>query len=127
MRGSKRTWKCNKGCKLTEEPCEHLEKLLPKEGSGCFKPENSIYRNMENLGNITLDWGTGAQTEEGLRLMLEKHHMLEHEIEVLVERFVHNRTFKQIKEDLGFTAISAVFGVYQQSLTKLRSKIERKA
>ncbi len=122
---STRPWKCSHGCKVTKTPCEHLEALLPKPETGNSRQVKLRYMaDPESLGVFNPDFflAGGPEVEERFVNLLRKFGLGMHEILLLTDRFVHNKTIAEITRDRGYTSTGVTFYIFRIALNTLKER-----
>ena len=126
---SKRTWACPAKCDLNKGPCKHLEELLPHPERGSNRQVKLLYTDkVEFLGNEEFQDGpyavVGAGQDEIDRFItkVKEYGLPEHQILILLDKFVHNKTIAEITKDRGFTSPGIVFYLYKKAIEILRER-----
>ena len=95
---------------------------MPKEIKGMY----NYSWHTEDKANTAADklkelWGDSSDAK--IKKILKDNKMLDYEEEVLLDRYVDNKTLKQIAETKGFTSPSVVLMVLKQALAKLKRRM----
>lgn len=115
--GSKKIWKCKAGCRVTKDPCPHLERLLCEPNSASPKFE-SVYKRT----NRSVDKSVLQQEErtESLRQKLEEKDLDPITINILVLRYTYDETFSVIDKELKIGNVETVKRLHDEALKRLR-------
>lgn len=130
-------WACEHGCdqaryiKTTGGYCPHLEKLLgagkgkkPK-GEATGKNSKLVYfHDMGRVPDTPLDVYEGNETDDEaeLRGKLAAAGLSEKKIDVVVDRLVRGKTFREIAADHGYAAKAAAKVAYDDAVKQLRRR-----
>lgn len=105
----KESWACPEGCDVSTSVCRHLEKSLelPTNNTGFFTRhrvtgKKARYIYLGDLSNVIPDKNDTrpiGEIEDEFRKYISKHLTNPLQIDILVDRFVYNKTFKRIAED----------------------------
>jgi hypothetical protein len=122
----KDAWKCPKKCAMKDgKPCSHLEALLPRPERGSHKQVKLYYTDkIERVANEQAQYlRTPTQNEiNGIIRTLQKYGLPEHQIAILLDKFVDNKTLAEITRDRGFTSAGVTYYLYKLALDTLRAR-----
>lgn len=65
--------------------------------------------------------------EQELKLRDKYAYLSPFEMEIIVHKFIHNRTFEAIQKRIGFETLTGVFRTYKKSLVKIKNRIEKES
>lgn len=136
-------WECKHGCNQKEYVektggyCPHLEALLgPKGGRHRGSDVSFLSADLpsaptpedEYLRREAAQWGEDDEPdllmddEEILRRKLRKMGLPKKKAEVVVQRTVNGRTFKEIAQELGYSGANSAHRAYQDAIATMRRK-----
>lgn len=117
------TWKCPHGCK-GDVICEHLEELIGSADAG--RDSRVTYTgHLERLEpqmawDLVSEWSEEEEAEK-MREKLKKFGVLkDREIEVIINRIVHNHTMPVIAKLCKYTDEKSANKAYTRAIAKLR-------
>jgi hypothetical protein len=118
------TWECPEGCPVTAKPCPHLEKLLPSAEAGKDGRKLVYSDNIDALSTFFYDYLPSTTDAEVRNFVtkLQKYGLQDYEVEILVERFVNNKTIKEITDESGYTSPGAAFYIIKKAIEKLKTR-----
>ncbi len=100
-------------------PCKHLEAELPA-ADGARNGRLLSYFAPDQLERMADDMAPTLDDKQVQRFVskLAEHGLAEHEIIILVERVVYDRSVNEIVEEYGFTGAWVVYKIYKQAMAK---------
>jgi hypothetical protein len=107
------------------KPCPHLEALLPRPERGSNKQVKLHYTDkIERVANEQAQYLRTPTPNEVTNMvkMLKKYGLPDHQIAILMDKFVDNKTMAQITKDRGFTSSGVVFYLYRLALDTLKAR-----
>ena len=125
--GSKKTskvWECNKGCRISNVPCKHLESMIdsgPKKSVQAVPTDKIDKFYCESGAGYILPKEIQDRTWEiQFRNKLTKAGLEQAKIDILVLRFVYDMKLQEISDELGFVNIKTVLRMLSDSLKYLK-------
>lgn len=100
------TWACKHGCKVTKDPCQHLEALLPNPVTGDRNRPSFALAYVEDIEYTAYKYGDdGAFVMSDDKVKEFQREMRycglkEHEVDLLTAYYCHNMTYEEIVESL---------------------------
>lgn len=120
--------KCLYGCDIDKNSCEHLEAYLNMTTDVVSENHNITYVEdidavAANIIGIDNFGYVHAYTEEQLNEFVQglvAYGLSEHEVQLIVERLINNKTWKELCEDTGWVKIHEARKYLQKAVSKLR-------
>ncbi len=105
---------------MTRVPCEHLEKLLPKEDSYSLLNQKQSYAgtNVDRQQPPPVD----HIKEKSDFINKIRDGLLPMEVDILVLRYVYDETFSTISKELKIFNTETVIRIHNDSLKKLKQR-----
>lgn len=122
--GTKKKWECPHGCRVTNSPCAHLNRLIDEPPSNSVKaiPSSKIDRFYYDSGaGYILPKEIRDRTwEMKFRDKLVKSGLEASKVDILVCRFVYDMTISEIAAELNFVSETTVHRYLVESLKYLK-------
>ena len=118
----KKQWKCPEGCKVTKNPCPHLEELLPPINGGGTKML-TYYPSTDSITESMYIY-PDPPDEVKIDKFVKKCYKLglnEYEIVLLVERLILKKSYHEIAKEHGFVDPRDVYALYVRTYKKAAS------
>lgn len=115
--GGKKTWTCKAGCRLTKDPCPHLERLLHESDSSSPKFESVYKRTSRDVDRGVLQ---AEEPSESLRQKLEEKELDPITINILVLRYTYDESFEDINSELRIGNVETVKRLHSEALKRLK-------
>lgn len=122
---SKKPWKCKHGCKVTQTPCVHLEKLLSNRTGNrqvklMYRPDiERTALSPHHTQSYTELLYSNPHELQNFRNFLRKYALQEYQLNLLIDRFVYNKTFKEIYAEQQWASLTACFRVFSKTVELL--------
>lgn len=92
-------WECDQGCPLLKEPCEHLERLLPKPK----KPLFTIGYNEDRHNVPRVKYISPEEREVSFRKWLAQYALPEEAVDFLIARMIDDKPLEVVAKEQHFT------------------------
>lgn len=117
--GSKKIWKCKKGCISTNQPCRHLERLL--HDSDSKRPQ---FESVHQYAGQQVDRSVPVTEESSLSL---RERLREFDLDpivvlILILRYDYDEFFEDISKELKIHNTETVKRLHNEALKVLRGK-----
>jgi hypothetical protein len=120
----KRQWSCKYKCKRTSIPCEHLEEKLPKEVIEPLIYSNKLEYLQQHQSQKYSDliYTCDEETIDLFIAKLKSFGMKPFQIELIMDRFVHDLTFQEILKKSHWTSMGTLFRTFRKCLSLLKER-----
>lgn len=108
--------------------CEHLDAYLMSTTDVKAEPHNVVYvEDIDRLPKELLDTigFLPSITEDNYNDFVDaliEHGLVEHEVELIIERYLNNKSWGEIRDSLGWTSVYGARQVLQRAINKLKIK-----
>ena len=111
----KSSWTCNHGCKPSKVPCKHLERAL---GNPPWDGAMTLERRLEVYELVMRQPGTSAEVTR-LADSLVKYGLKDYEIDLLIDKYIGNLSFRELAKLHSYTSHRAVMRVLEELTGRL--------
>ena len=126
---TKKTWQCAHGCKMTNQPCRHLESIISDHRKEPLFESVAEYagdcdnRAAPEPSTFIIPEGIKDRSYEmSFRKKLLKYGVASLTIDILVLHYIYDLNFREISEELAFLSISTAVRLHSEALASLRKR-----
>lgn len=109
---------CPYGCELKTYVCDHFNEVLPKPSGRSVKPK--YVRYLDSLSRNLLPVYQG--NERSFRTSLKPYGLADELIQLLVDKFVYNKSYREIEQEHQFESIGGVYSTFRMIFSALKAK-----
>lgn len=140
---SKKQWQkslangeCPYGCSLTKEPCKHLEAVIPSMDAGRIyrdvtgEVKSLIFTdNLEILQKyaVKLDIELDDLQIEQFVTTLVDFGFDETVIQILADKYIHNKTYKDIQDKWGYPSEHMVHNIVHHAIKRIERLLSKES